>query len=451
MLTIHSSSLRATLGDAASQAANGGTPSRVSDDPGGFASLLRQTQATPIALSLHAPAPAPTLAAPPTPPTPPADAAPSMQPTTEPGHPSDDAQASESESRADARPAPVSDATRQSRALLKGKLRAADGAHVAARDARPALDARETRTGDTAAKPVTAQCNAPETQLTSADTANGATGAVAAIDPSVMHWLAGLQRAAGRPAEAVGDRADGQAVAGDGEATGVESRDGTKGGRSADPKLDAASRDKAAAVRAEAADAASAGSFMAAVPAARGGMADRPWVETVGGAGDGAAAGAGAIAPAPTAGTDAASPTTVVIATPVTAPDFAQQLGLRLSVLAKDGVHTAELHLNPADMGPVSVQIVIDGTQARVDFGADIAATRQAIENGLPELASALRDAGFTLAGGGVSQHAGGRHGGGADTSRRDDTRRAMGENEVKRVATAARRIVTRGGVDLIA
>ena len=53
-------------------------------------------------------------------------------------------------------------------------------------------------------------------------------------------------------------------------------------------------------------------------------------------------------------------------------------------------------------MGPVSVQIVMDGTQARIDFGADLAATRHTIEAGLPELASALRDAGFTLVGGGV-------------------------------------------------
>ena len=44
-------------------------------------------------------------------------------------------------------------------------------------------------------------------------------------------------------------------------------------------------------------------------------------------------------------------------------------------------------HLNPTEMGPVSVQIVVDGTQARIDFGADALATRQAIEAGLPELA----------------------------------------------------------------
>ena len=55
MLTINPSSLRASLGDAV--AANGGNASGGAADPAGFASLLRQTQATP------APAPAPVPAA----------------------------------------------------------------------------------------------------------------------------------------------------------------------------------------------------------------------------------------------------------------------------------------------------------------------------------------------------------------------------------------------------
>jgi flagellar hook-length control protein FliK len=119
-------------------------------------------------------------------------------------------------------------------------------------------------------------------------------------------------------------------------------------------------------------------------------------------------------------------------------------------------VQQAELHLNPADMGPVSVQIVMDGTQARIDFGADMAATRQAIEAGLPELASALRDAGFTLAGGGVSQHSSGRGDAGGSGPRdggsesRGSSRRVP-DDTVARVGTAARRIVTAGGLDLYA
>ena len=172
-------------------------------------------------------------------------------------------------------------------------------------------------------------------------------------------------------------------------------------------------------------------------------------------AGDAVAAGA-ALGPASASAQadPGAAPTGVVIATSVDAPDFAQQLGLSLAVLTRDGVKHAELTLNPPDLGPVSVQIAVDGTQARVDFGADLAATRRVIEAGLPELAGALRDAGFTLAGGGVSDHAGSRGGrapngdGAAGGPRRFER---VADEGVTRLAVAARQAVRRGGVDLFA
>ncbi|WP_157281730.1 flagellar hook-length control protein FliK [Pelomonas sp. Root1237] len=83
---------------------------------------------------------------------------------------------------------------------------------------------------------------------------------------------------------------------------------------------------------------------------------------------------------------------------------FAPELGARVSLLAVDGVQQAELQLNPADMGPVAVQIVIDGSQAQVSFHAAQAETRQALEQSLPDLAAALQSQGLTLSGGGVFQ-----------------------------------------------
>jgi len=86
-----------------------------------------------------------------------------------------------------------------------------------------------------------------------------------------------------------------------------------------------------------------------------------------------------------------------------------------------------------------------------------VAATRHAIEAGLPELASALRDAGFTLAGGGVSQHAGGRQGSdGTDgeRARRDGGATRAGVGGVDGGDATSRVVRTRvsaGGVDLYA
>ncbi|MFG5410647.1 flagellar hook-length control protein FliK [Piscinibacter sakaiensis] len=102
----------------------------------------------------------------------------------------------------------------------------------------------------------------------------------------------------------------------------------------------------------------------------------------------------------------------VQLPTPVHAPDFADALGARVSVLAGDGVQEAELHLNPGDMGPIAVKITLDGAQAQVDFGVDNARTRALLEDSLPQLASALHQAGLTLSGGGVSQHPRGQGGG---------------------------------------
>ncbi len=98
---------------------------------------------------------------------------------------------------------------------------------------------------------------------------------------------------------------------------------------------------------------------------------------------------------------------------PLHSASFAPELGARVSLLAAGGVQQAELQLNPADMGPVSVQIVVDGAQAQVSFHAAQAETRHALQQSLPELAAALQGQGLTLSGGGVfqqtSQHAGSR------------------------------------------
>jgi flagellar hook-length control protein FliK len=146
--------------------------------------------------------------------------------------------------------------------------------------------------------------------------------------------------------------------------------------------------------------------------------------------------------------TSSAAPVAVEVPTPLSSPDFAQTLGVQLSMLARDGIERAELQLNPADMGPVSVYIVIEGTQARVDFLADVAATRQVLEAGLPQLASALHDAGFTLSGGGVSQHAPERNPHASHAQ--NGTPRDAGPADEDQ-PPVQRRTVSAGGVDLYA
>jgi flagellar hook-length control protein FliK len=148
----------------------------------------------------------------------------------------------------------------------------------------------------------------------------------------------------------------------------------------------------------------------------------------------------------------APAPSELVLATPIDSADFGAAFGIQVSVLAKDGVQQAELHLNPAETGPVSIQIAVAGSEARIDFGADLAATRAAIEKSLPELAAALRDAGLTLTGGGVSQHAGERGSSGGDPgspATRAGVRSAAASGEAPALRTVHH--VAAGGVDLYA
>lgn len=127
------------------------------------------------------------------------------------------------------------------------------------------------------------------------------------------------------------------------------------------------------------------------------------------------------------------------VSTPLSDPGFHEALGLQVSLLARDGVQQAELRLNPADMGPVSVSITMQGDQARVDFGADLAQTRQVIEAGWAELAASLQEAGFTLNGGGVSEHARGRQAPQGQGDRSALREGSAAEDEPVAVLTAAR------------
>lgn len=167
----------------------------------------------------------------------------------------------------------------------------------------------------------------------------------------------------------------------------------------------------------------------------------------------GAAGGAALAAPVDPAPQRPAT-TEPTIAAPLNSAAFAPALGAEVSLLVKGGVQEARLHLNPAEMGPITVQIEIDGDRAQVTMSAEQAPTRQALEQALPSLAGALRESGLTLTGGGVFEQprqardgqpaapAGRRQGG--DSADDDEAGAAIGS------AAAAGRSA-RGVVDLYA
>ena len=428
MIKINSSSLR-TSNDGASSANSNSDTSASNADPAGFASLLRQTQATETAKPGTAVSTGPqhgTLR---------------LQPENAANAGNNDSAPDETDaSKPEEAPAAPSDqtsanmnadATARARLLARAKLRNAED--------RPS---GQTKTTDTHDKASTTEGANPGDK-------SARTSAGNPLDPNLAQWLASLQQ---RPASDVA--ASGSTTPDDNAATlaasgkhtaavaalkaeaALTGQAGEASGRFAEV-LDKAVLDKAG-MQAAAGDKSltEAISTAAAIPKLNA---------------EAMAAAAAGIGQTTNEIAAASEPVSVAIAAPVESPEFAQALGAQLSMLTRDGVQEAELHLNPADMGPVSVQIVMDGTQARIDFGADLAATRQAIEASLPALASALRDAGFTLAGGGVSQQSGQRSdGGSSDGQRRGNTRGGQAEGGVdgsSRIAGTPRRVAI-GAVD---
>lgn len=161
-----------------------------------------------------------------------------------------------------------------------------------------------------------------------------------------------------------------------------------------------------------------------------------------------------------------AAATTATLPAAIDSPAFAPALATQVRWWAQDGVQQAQLTLNPPEMGPVAVKIVVlDGREARIDFSTDMAATRSAIEAALPVLAAALDENGLKLSGGGVHDGSAQRQAAWQEASQQHQqqqrgvtyrTDRTRGDGtaagaEALAAASASRTAPGRGLVDLVA
>jgi flagellar hook-length control protein FliK len=88
---------------------------------------------------------------------------------------------------------------------------------------------------------------------------------------------------------------------------------------------------------------------------------------------------------------------TAAVATPVGQPGFGQELSERVVVLARGGVQTAQISLEPAGLGPVGVSIQVHGHAASLVFTAQHETTRNALEAELPRLREMFAASGMQL------------------------------------------------------
>lgn len=166
-----------------------------------------------------------------------------------------------------------------------------------------------------------------------------------------------------------------------------------------------------------------------------------------------------------TAEASAAAPASATLAPHVNSPEFPQALadrvGMWVNATGEDGTMSAELHLNPAEMGPISVKISLDGQSAQVDFAAANLETRRAIESSMQMLSASLDEAGFSLGGSGVSDQTpqqqfsnnnqGGQPGGAPAWGGGTSGQALSGGDAMDGRATAAAQAGRRGGLDLYA
>lgn len=91
------------------------------------------------------------------------------------------------------------------------------------------------------------------------------------------------------------------------------------------------------------------------------------------------------------------------ISVPVSDDGWADALNERVMWMAGKSIQKAEIRMNPAEMGPIRVEVSVTDDVATVTFNAQHALTRDAIELAIPRLREMLNENGLSLAHNGVA------------------------------------------------
>lgn len=89
--------------------------------------------------------------------------------------------------------------------------------------------------------------------------------------------------------------------------------------------------------------------------------------------------------------------THTTIAAPLGSRAWPDEFAQKISWVSTQQNQVAELHLNPPDLGPMSVVLTVSDNQATALFTSPHSAVREAIENALPKLRESLADNGIML------------------------------------------------------
>lgn len=103
-------------------------------------------------------------------------------------------------------------------------------------------------------------------------------------------------------------------------------------------------------------------------------------------------------------------PVTQTVQTPPGQPGWDAQVGQRLIWMVGNEVKSAEIKLNPAELGPMEVKVRTEGEKVQVSIQVQHAPVREAIEQSLPRLREAFSGQGMDLLNVNVSQQGFSQH-----------------------------------------
>ncbi len=103
-------------------------------------------------------------------------------------------------------------------------------------------------------------------------------------------------------------------------------------------------------------------------------------------------------------GADAAGAPTLKLSSRLDSSSLPQELAGHVGYLIGNNLGSARLQVTPADLGPIELQVSVQGGTAQVVMSAHSALTRQALESSAPQLRELLGSQGFTQVSVDISQ-----------------------------------------------
>ncbi len=99
-------------------------------------------------------------------------------------------------------------------------------------------------------------------------------------------------------------------------------------------------------------------------------------------------------------------PVQVSINTPIAHDNWSDEFTQKVTWISNQKEQTAELHLNPPELGPMDVVLKVSGDQATALFTSPHAAVREAVEQAMPKLREMMAESGIMLGNATVSDQA---------------------------------------------